>query len=313
MGGTHFRTGKDEIIALASHADVDVVVAAIVGRAGLESTWAAIEHGKRVALANKETLVVAGQQIKSLAAKSHAELIPVDSEHSAIFQCLQAGNRSEVARLILTASGGPFLDFDSQRLKYVTVEQALSHPTWNMGEKITIDSATMMNKALEIIEARWLFDISPDQISVVVHPQSIVHSLVEFRDRSVIAQLGPPDMKQPIQYALTYPHRMAGTGLGMDFSQSIELDFKPPDLDRFPALKLGYEVAERGGTTGAVLNAANEAAVQAFLNNEISFPDIVVACREILEHHQYETDPSLATLLQLDRWAREEINKWIAC
>lgn len=298
---------------LATAPETDIVVAAIVGRAGLESTLAAVDAGKRVALANKEALVVAGQQIMRRAADRDAEVIPVDSEHSALFQCLQAGKPDEVERLVLTASGGPFRDLDHEQLQRVTVEQALDHPTWDMGDKITIDSATMMNKALEIIEARWLFDIEPDRISVVIHPQSIVHSLVEFCDGSVVSQLGPPDMKLPIQYALTWPNRVCGPAPRLDLANQMSLEFSPPDLDRFPALHLGYEVAGKGGTTGVVLNAANEAAVAAFLAREISFVDIVASCREVLNNHNFEPDPSMATLLSLDIWARKEISRWIAC
>ncbi len=307
----HF--GHEAITQLASHSSIDIVVAAIMGRAGLESTWSAVEHGKRVALANKETLVVAGQQIQQLARQSGAELIPVDSEHSAIYQCLQSGKSSEVAQIVLTASGGPFRELTPDELKCVTVEQALDHPTWNMGQKITIDSATMMNKCLEIIEARWLFDIDPEKISVVIHPQSIIHSMVEFCDGSIISQMSPPDMKLPIQYALTYPDRLAGPSPRLDLGQSHELQLLPPDPEKFPALQLGFEVAAKGGTTGAVLNAANEAAVGAFLNRQISFTDIVAACREILDNHNFEPNPTLTTLMHQDRWAREEINKWIAC
>ena len=317
LSGTNVSFGQSGIIALATHEATDIVVAAIVGRAGLESTWAAIGHGKRVALANKETMVVAGSQIMKLAAETGAEIIPVDSEHSALFQCLHSGNHSgnasEVSRLILTASGGPFREFDSQQMKCVTVEQALNHPTWEMGPKITVDSATMMNKALEIIEAHWLFGVDPANIKIMIHPQSIVHSMVEFCDGSVISQMSPPDMKLPIQYALTYPDRVAGDCPRLDFEKQLDLEFHPPDFDRFPALELGYEVARLGGTTGAVLNGANEAAVAAFLNREISFTDIVAACREVLDNHEYESDPSLEALLARDVWARKEINKWIAC
>ena len=313
LDGTGLLFGREGINQLVSHDEVDIVVAAIVGRAGLESTWTAIETGKRVALANKETLVMAGGQIMELARSTDAEIIPVDSEHSAIFQCLRSGQHQEVSQLILTASGGPFLDYDSSQMKCVTVEQALAHPTWSMGRKITIDSATMMNKALEIIEARWLFDIPADQISVMIHPQSIVHSMVEFCDGSVISQMSPPDMKLPIQYALTYPERVSGPSPRLDLAQRYQLDLHPPDMGQFPALALGFEVAERGGTAGTVLNAANEAAVEAFLNRQISFTDIVAACREVLDNHNFETNPELDTLLGLDVWARQEINKWIVC
>ena len=307
------KYGIEAVSELVAQPEVDIVVAAIVGRAGLESTWKAVEHGKRVALANKETLVLAGQPIQKLAEETGAEILPVDSEHSAIFQCLNAGERSEVKQIILTASGGPFLDYDSEQLRCVTVEQALAHPTWSMGKKITVDSATMMNKALEIIEARWLFDIPTDQISVAIHPQSIIHSMVEFCDSSVIAQMSPPDMKLPIQYALTYPNRVSGCSPRLDFTKLQQLELRPADFEQFPALELGFEVAKTGGTSGAVLNAANEAAVDAFLKGEISFIDIVAACREILDNHSFESNPNLETLIAQDLWAREEIKKWIAC
>jgi 1-deoxy-D-xylulose-5-phosphate reductoisomerase len=290
---------------------IDVVVAAIVGSAGLRSTWAALDAGKRVALANKETLVMAGPLVTRLAADRGGQIIPVDSEHSAVFQALQSGRRQDLKRVILTASGGPFRGYSSQQLSGVTVADALNHPTWRMGPKITVDSATMMNKALEIIEARWLFDLQPDQIDVVVHPQSIVHSMVEFVDGSVVAQMSPPDMKLPIQYALTYPKRTPGIAAKLDLTQPLQLDFEPPDYDRFPALQLGIEVARDGGTSGAVLNAANEAAVASFLSGELPFVEIVPACRSVLEHHHFESHPSLERLFELDAWAREEVGRWV--
>jgi 1-deoxy-D-xylulose-5-phosphate reductoisomerase len=290
---------------------VDVVVAAIVGSVGLRSTWAALQAGKRVALANKETLVMAGPLVTNLARQSGALLLPIDSEHSAVFQALRAGQRAEVRRIILTASGGPFRRWTTEQMQSATVEQALAHPTWNMGKKITIDSATMMNKALELIEARWLFDLQPEQIQIVVHPQAIVHSMVEFVDGSIIAQMGPPDMRLPIQYALSYPERWGCPSTKMDFTKPCGLEFEPPDFERFPALQLGYEVAAAGGTAGAVLNAANEAAVQAFLDGRIGFCQIVPACRKALEQHNYEPHPTLETLLQLDAWARQEVQRWI--
>ena len=305
--------GSDCLVKLATAPEVDIVVAAIMGRAGLESTLAAVEAGKRVALANKETLVLAGQQVTDAAARHGAEILPVDSEHSAVFQAIQAGKHSEIRQIILTASGGPFRDHSLAELQNVTVEQALAHPTWQMGRKISIDSATMMNKALEIIEARWLFNLPANQIRVTIHPQSIIHSLVEFEDSSVLAQLSPPDMKLPIQYALTYPHRTPGPSPSLDFSEVLQLELRPPDLDKFPALRLGYEVAERGGTSGAILNAANEAAVQAFLNHEMAFLDIVKSCEQVLQQHHFEPNPDLETLMKCDQWAREEINKWISC
>ena len=263
---TELLFGNDQIERVASSDEVDVVICGIVGAAGLRGAWAAIEAGKTVGIANKETLVVAGPLIMDLAARNQATLLPVDSEHNAIFQALQSGHPNEVKRVILTASGGPFRGATPAELEHVTPEMALAHPTWEMGPKITIDSATMMNKALEIIEAKWLFNLSAEQISVVVHPQSIVHSMVEFVDGSVIAQLSPPDMRLPIQYALTYPDRRVGLNTPMDWNQSFGLSFEPPDLEAFPALRLGYEVAEKGGTCGAVLNAANEAAVERFLS-----------------------------------------------
>lgn len=251
---TEIDFGPEAVARLAAHPDVDVVVSGIVGAAGLNSSLAALQAGKTVALANKETLVVAGPLVLEAARKNGSRLIPVDSEHSAVFQALQCGQDREVRRVILTASGGPFRTRSAEELVNVTPAMALDHPTWDMGPKITIDSATMMNKALEIIEARWLFDLPADKIDVVVHPQSIVHSMVEFVDGSVIAQLSPPDMKLPIQYALTYPERIDGISPQLDLSTAFNLEFFPPDYDRFPALKLGFEVARRGGTSGAVLN-----------------------------------------------------------
>ncbi|HEY2147608.1 MAG TPA: 1-deoxy-D-xylulose-5-phosphate reductoisomerase, partial [Pirellulales bacterium] len=233
-----------------------------------------------------------------------------DSEHSAIFQSLQAGRRDEVRRVVLTASGGPFMRHTPEQLARVTVEEALKHPTWRMGPKITVDSATMMNKAMEIIEARWLFDLAPEQIEVVVHPQSIVHSLVEFVDGSVIAQRSPPDMRLPIQYALTYPRRRPSPAARLDLARVLELTFEPADPERFPALGLGLEAARAGGTTGAVLNAANEAAVERFLAGRLPFVEIVPLCRTIMTHHEYDPSPTLARLLELDAWAREEVARW---
>lgn len=307
---TELRFGCDAVVEAARSTDVDTVVSGIVGAAGLRSTWAALEHGKRVALANKETLVVAGPLVTELAESRGAELLPVDSEHSALFQSLQAGRKNEVDRLILTASGGPFRNWSAERIAAATREEALAHPTWNMGPKITIDSATMMNKSLEIIEARWLFGLPSDRISVVVHPQSIVHSMVEFVDGSVIAQLSPPDMKLPIQYALTYPDRWPGVSPRMDWSKASMLEFSPPDLERFPALELGFTVAKAGGTAGAVLNAANEVAVARFLDGDLKFPEIVRVCRDVLAAHDFELRPGLERLIALDRWARQESASW---
>ncbi|MDG2382807.1 MAG: 1-deoxy-D-xylulose-5-phosphate reductoisomerase [Pirellulaceae bacterium] len=308
---TEVLVGAEGIERVVTDEAIDVVVAAIVGSAGLDGTWAAIEAGKCIALANKETLVVAGSLVMQLARERNAPIIPVDSEHSAIFQALSAGKSAEVKRIVLTASGGPFRDRSLDQMNRVTPAEALAHPTWKMGPKITIDSATMMNKALEIIEARWLFDLRPDQIQVMVHPQSIVHSLVEFVDGSVVAQLGPPDMKLPIQYALTYPQRWEGVAERMDWSQPFQLTFDPPDEEKFPAIALGHEVARLGGTSGVVVNAANEAAVQGFLDGRLRFTEIVRACKAVLEHHEYDAKPTLADLNRLDTWAREEVFRWI--
>lgn len=309
--GTQLLTGAAGVEKIASDAEVDVVVTAIVGSAGLRGTWAALEAGKTVALANKETLVVAGPLVAHLASRHGAQIVPVDSEHSAVFQALKAGRRDEVRRLVLTASGGPFRRHTLEQMANVTVADTLAHPTWVMGKKITVDSATMMNKALEIIEARWLFDIPVDRIGVVVHPQSVIHSFVEFIDGSVMAQLSPPDMKLPIQYALSYPQRTEGVAAKFDWTKAHKLEFEPPCEERFPALALGREAAQAGGTAGAVLNAANEAAVAAFLAGEIPFLEIVPWCRRVLAHHEYDPNPSLDQLLRLDRWAREEVEHGI--
>ena len=308
--GAEMCFGPEALVEAASHPEVDTVVAAIVGRAGLESSLAAVDAGKRVALANKETLVVAGPVVRRRLGRSGAELIPVDSEHSAIFQCLRADPK-QARRLILTASGGPFRTWTAEQMAAATPKMALAHPTWEMGPKITIDSATMMNKALEVIEARWLFDMPAEAIEVVVHPQSVVHSLVEFRDGSVVAQLSPPDMRMPIQYALTYPRRLPGVAPSLDRDRVWELSLQPVDRDRFPAIGLGFDVAAAGGTAGAVINAANEEAVGLFLNSQIRFTEIVPACRRALEHHTHEPDPPLERLLELDRWARSEVRRMV--
>jgi 1-deoxy-D-xylulose-5-phosphate reductoisomerase len=308
---TELLIGSEKLLQVAAANEVDVVLAGIVGVAGLESTWAALEAKKIVALANKETLVAAGGLVTRLAAERGATILPVDSEHSAIFQAMHAGRRDEVRRIVLTASGGPFRQLSLQQLKQVTVDDALSHPTWEMGPKITIDSATMMNKALEIIESRWLFGLAVEQIEVLIHPQSIVHSFVEFVDGSIVAQLGPPDMKLPIQYALEYPHRRPGPAERLDWKRPWRLEFEPAEPDQFPALALGMEVARLGGTSGAVLNAANEAAVEAFLGGELHFTEIVPACRSVLETHDFDANPTLERLVELDCWARREVGRWV--
>jgi 1-deoxy-D-xylulose-5-phosphate reductoisomerase len=303
--------GPEAIAQVVSEPSVQIVVCAIVGSAGLQGTWGALEAGKTVALANKESLVVGGPLVTRLARERNATILPVDSEHSAVFQALQAGRREEVKRVVLTASGGPFRTFTDEQLAAVTIADALAHPTWEMGKKVTVDSATLMNKALEIVEARWLFDLAPEQIGVTIHPQSIVHSLVEFVDGSIIAQMGVPDMKLPIQYALWWPCRRPGVAEKLDWSQAMTLDFQPPDLERFPALRLGLEVARAGGTAGAVMNAANEAAVAAFLAGELSFREIVPLVQGVLENHHFDPSPTLDQLLAADHWARQEASRWV--
>ncbi|MEI8228499.1 MAG: 1-deoxy-D-xylulose-5-phosphate reductoisomerase [Planctomycetota bacterium] len=308
--GTRLAIGPEALDDLVRSPEVDRVVSAIVGAAGLRSTWAAVEAGKTVALANKETLVMAGPLVMRLAEQTGARILPVDSEHSAIHQALRSGTPDEVTRIVLTASGGPFRSWPRESLVAATPAEALKHPTWSMGRKITIDSATMMNKALELIEARWLFGVPAEKLGVLVHPQSIVHSLVEFVDGSVMAQLSPPDMKLPIQYALSYPERCPGPARRFDFAQGMQLDFEPPDLTRFPAVRLGYEAAARGGTAGAVLNAANEEAVRGFLDGALRFTDIADVCARVLDEHPFQPDPSLDDVRRLDAWARQEVVKW---
>ena len=309
--GTELLIGSEALSTVAADEDIDLVVAAIVGSAGLASTWAALESGKTVALANKETLVTAGPLIRRMLDRHPHRLLPIDSEHSALFQALGARPASEVSRVVLTASGGPFRTWSADALRQVTVEDALSHPTWDMGKKISVDSATMMNKALEVVEAHWLFDLPVEKISVMIHPQSIVHGLVEFVDGSTLAQLSPPDMRLPIQFALDYPHRREGLSPRMDWHQAWNLEFEPPDFDRFPALELGFRCAREGGTSGAVLNAANEATVAGFLEGDLHFTEIVPACRSVLDSHSYQAEPTLERLLELDRWARQEVQSWV--
>ncbi len=307
---TELQFGAEAITQIAMADDIDTVIAAIVGAAGLASSYAAVDAGKRLAIANKETLVVAGPIIVERARHSGAELLPVDSEHSAIFQALQAGAEQEVSKIILTSSGGPFRTRTREEIAIATPEEAMKHPTWEMGPKITIDSATMMNKALEIIEARWLFDLQSDQIEVVIHQQSFMHSMVEFIDGSVVGQMSPPDMRLPIQYALSYPQRWKEVATRADFKKAFSLDFTPPDFERFPALQLGFDVAQRGGTTGAVLNACNEVAVSRFLQRELSFYDIARVCRELLDRHEFISKPTIEDLMVQDQWARKETTLW---
>ncbi|MBV8078039.1 MAG: 1-deoxy-D-xylulose-5-phosphate reductoisomerase [Planctomycetaceae bacterium] len=308
--GVEMLSGTDGLVRMVQDPETDRVLNAIVGAAGLRGTWAALEAGKVVALANKETLVVAGPLVMDLARRRGGTLLPVDSEHSAIFQALRSGTAREVRRVVLTSSGGPFRGRSRRELQDVSPAEALRHPTWRMGPKISIDSATLMNKALEVVEARWLFGLEPDQIEVVVHPESVVHSMVEFVDGSILAQLSPPDMRLPIQYALTYPDRVAGACLRLDLSRAFGLTFEPPDRETFPCLDLGFEVMRRGGTAGAALNAANEAAVARFLDGAIGFLDIPRACRAALDHHPYDSRPTLEDLWKVDAWARQEVGRW---
>jgi 1-deoxy-D-xylulose-5-phosphate reductoisomerase len=297
----HGTRGNQEVGALA---EADFVVSAIVGAAGLLPTLAAIEAGKDIGLANKETLVMAGKIVMDKVRAKGIRLFPVDSEHSAIFQALEGGRRQDVNKIILTASGGPFREKSSEELKKVTPAQALNHPNWSMGKKISIDSATLMNKGLEVIEARWLFDMHHDDIEVVVHPQSIVHSLVEFQDGSVLAQLGIPDMRIPIAYALSYPQRLPLKLNRLGLSQCDHLQFEEPDYQRFPALQLSFEALKRGGTAPAVLNSANEEAVDAFLHNRIAFPRIAEVVAESMEQVNHGDENNLEDILEADREAR---------
>jgi len=300
-------TGPDSMVQIAQLSEVDTLITAVVGAAGLPAVLAAAKCGKRLAIANKEPLVIAGKLLTETALANNAEILPVDSEHSAVFQAIQSGKTDEISRVILTASGGPFRGATKADIDNVTLEQALDHPTWDMGPKITVDSATMMNKALEVIEARWLFDIEASKIEVLVHPQSIVHSLVEFIDGSTIAQLGTPDMKLPIQYALTYPDRVAGISEHLKLEQLGTLTFEKPDLEVFRALALGIEVAKTAGSDAAVFNGANEAAVEQFLAGNIKFVTIVELIEHCLNKHNAQTDASLEQLIEADKWARREV------
>lgn len=313
------RSVKYEICSpeeLAAHPEVDLVVIAISGKAGLDPTLAAIRAGKSIALATKEVLVMAGEFVTAEARRHDARILPVDSEPSAIWQCLR-GEENSVARLILTASGGPFRHLSLDALSQVTPQQALVHPTWRMGPKVTIDSATLMNKGFEVIEARWLFNVPSDDIEIVIHPQSIVHSMVEFADGSIKAQLGPPDMRLPIQYALFYPERPSSKLPRLDFSFSNSsnasnisaLTFEPPDLEKFPCLKLALEAGRKGGTYPAVLSAADDVAVELFLEHRIGFLDIAKLVEEAMEEHRSIPNPSLEEILAADAWARERVKR----
>ena len=297
-------TGLEGLIAVATASENNLLLTAVSGMIGLQPTLAAINAGIDIALANKETLVAGGQIVIDAAAAKGVALLPVDSEHCAIFQCLMGNKHQEIDRIIITASGGPFRGQTREQLQSVTLAQALKHPNWSMGKKITIDSATLMNKGLEVIEAKWLFDLRDSQIDVVVHPQSIIHSMVEFIDHSTIAQLGLPDMALPIQIAFFYPERIANNRPALDFNQVRELTFEEPDLLAFPCLQLAYDALDSGGTMACVLNAANEIAVARFLNQEIHFLDIPRINRLVMEKHQLITNPCLDEVLAADAWAR---------
>jgi 1-deoxy-D-xylulose-5-phosphate reductoisomerase len=304
-------TGERGLCQIASATEVDIVVSAAVGAAGLRPTYCAVTSGKTVALANKEAMVLAGELLRHSASRTGARLIPVDSEHSAVEQCLRSGQRGEVRRLILTASGGPFRETPLERFAGITPEEALKHPTWQMGKRITIDSATLMNKGLEVIEARWLFDIASDKIDIMVHPQSIVHSMVEFVDGSVVAQLGAADMRQPIQYALTYPDRLPSPVASLDWRSVPRLDFAVPDRQKFPCVNLAYRAIELGGTAPAVLNAVDEIVVEAFLDRRIPFTAIPRVISSTLDAHAVRTADCVETIMEADTWAREEARRII--
>jgi 1-deoxy-D-xylulose-5-phosphate reductoisomerase len=303
-------SGPEAMKLVASHPETDTVLSSMVGAAGLIPTLEAVRAKKRVLLANKEVLVMAGEPFTREAQKSKSEVIPVDSEHSAIFQCLDGKKEDEISKIVLTASGGPFLSKDRKDLETVTVEDALKHPNWKMGQKITIDSATMMNKGLEMIEAYWLFGLDRKQITVLIHPQSIIHSMVEFVDGSVLAQLGVPDMKLPIQYALSYPKRLNGISQTLDLARVGALTFMNVDLEKFPAIQLAQDALNEGGTLPAVLNAANEVAVSRFLEGKIRFLEITHLVGDVMQKHQNSSNPTLEEILESDQWARQEAFKW---
>ncbi len=299
--GVKVWAGIDSLCQLVRQPEVDIVVGAMVGFSGLRPTLAALEAGKIVALANKETLVAAGSIVTRTMREHGAVILPVDSEHSAIFQCLLAAQGNEVERIHLTASGGPFREWDRSRIAAATASQALKHPNWNMGAKVTIDSATMMNKGFEVIEARWLFDMAPERINVVVHPESLIHSMVEFADGAVIAQLGCPDMRQPIAFALSFPARITTGGRKMDFATIGKMTFEAPDLRRFPCLELAYEALRRGGNAPCALNAANEIAVAAYLKDMISFYDIARINEKCLAGLNFVAEPALDDIFETNR------------
>lgn len=306
--GTEVYSGVEGLSEIVKRPDVDIVISALVGFAGLEPTIEAIKHKKTVALANKETLVVAGQLMMSLVREHGVRLIPIDSEHSAILQCLVGEENSHIAKLILTASGGPFLHRPLKDFDTITVEEALNHPNWNMGKKVTIDSATLMNKGLEVIEAHWLFGLPAERIEVVIHPQSIIHSMVEFIDGSLKAQMGLPDMKIPIQYALTYPGRMPMNGKRVDFPKLSSMTFNEPDRKKFRCLQIAYDVLSLGGVTPAVMNAANEVAVEAFLGRKITFGQIPKLIEKAVASQKRIQSPDLGDIVEADNATRKYVH-----
>jgi len=308
---TEIMFGKDGYLAAAVHQNVDIVVSAIVGAAGLLPTLAAISAGKHISLANKETLVMAGDIVMRRAKEKNVSIFPVDSEHSAIFQCLAGNRKKDLKKILLTASGGPFRDMPAEQFLSITPEKALAHPTWEMGEKISIDSATLMNKGLEVIEAKHLFDVSPQMIEVVIHPQSIIHSMVSYIDGTVIAQLGTPDMKGAIAYSLSWPKRLPLNQPVPDFAGIGALTFESPDLKKFPCLGLAFFACDAGGTMPSVLNAANEVAVDAFLNKRIGFIQIPGVIDHTMGKHNVVAAPEIDDILLADQWARKTAGKWI--
>ena len=309
--GLKFAVGEEALLEAAAWPVADVIVNSLVGFAGLKPSIACIDAGKTLAIANKETLVAAGDLVMKRAAQKKVRVVPVDSEHSAIAQCLTGESPASIKRLLLTASGGPFRGRKLPELRQVTLAECLKHPNWSMGRKITIDSATLMNKGLEVIEARWLFDVDYDRIDVVVHPQSIVHSMVEFADGSVKGQMGLPDMKLPIQYALNMGARLDNAFTRLDFSQALTLTFEPPDMDTFRALPLAYEAGRKGGTFPCVMNAANEIGVQAFIDGLIGFAGMFDVVEHVLDQHPGTSDPNLEDYVAADAWARNAAQKYI--
>lgn len=309
--GIEISAGANALHNSVASDEIEMVLTALVGYSGLLPTLKAIENGKNIALANKETLVVAGQLVMEAARNNNVRIIPVDSEHSAIFQCLQGESHKNMAKILLTASGGPFRSFPREEMKNVTLKQALNHPNWNMGAKVTIDSATMMNKGFEMIEAKWLFDCEPKNIEILVHPQSIVHSMVEFIDGSVKAQLGVPDMHLPIQYALSFPERLPSVTRHLDWSKVQELTFEKPDKLKFPLLDFAFKAIEKGGNMPCILNAANEVAVKAFLNEKISFMEMPHLVDDMMQNIKFIANPSLSDLINTNELTQIESQNWV--